>query len=962
MSAEQVKNRLRPFGISFEKSLSDLIKGIRYNNKDPEKLAKFLEDSIQECRDELRMPDMELKSIAILKLTYLEMYGFDMSWCAFKVLEVMSSQKFQHKRIGYLAAIQILQRNNNDDALMLITNLLKKDLSSSNFVESGMAISGIASIVSPELAQDICDDIAKMLNHSKPFIRKKAVLAMYKIFLKYPESLKLYLDRLVDKLEDEDVSVVSATVNVICELAKKNPSHYVDLAPRLYGILQSSTNNWMVIRLLKLFSSLSVSEPRLRYKLLPELVEKINTTPASSLIYECINCILNGNMLLESDVNIGALMVSKLLNFFQSEDNNLRYVGLLAFIKTVKIQKDLIVQHEDIILNAIDDYDLTIREKALEIIDPLVSESNIVSIVKKLLLQLIPLSEDDEFDEGEMDQATYFQRQQMRQQEVFVPESYKYQVITKVLEICSMNNYRNIPNFHWYINVLKDIIKLNKENKVGNVDRLISEQFLDMSIRVPSIRFLLVSTCIELVTASNENEQEYYSIRHGLRNYIWIIGEYYNDYIYQKDDDYEDDNEDSEFIEASEIIKLVSEQSIIKKLSTNINDNTTPVYIQSMAKLFNQFCQSFGEEVSILQLESIIESCKTLISWLEGFENSVNFEVQERACSFLEILKLALDSLESESAELSSNSLETSTRIPNFINTAYNLLFTGFKIKPVSHNMQLKIPLPEDVDLKTEINKDALEAFTDLFNQNQLQYEMEANEEEEEEEFSDSDDEVIGAYHQSDSLIELSESNQDEDRSVLLKRKQERLEKQKQDPFYISLESDISTGTGSGDGGLSTLSESTLPVHRKPKKPKAKIIKREKVLVLDDEDIEDSTTEKRETDTKLAKKNNKSGLVIDSSKLDSFDLSSAKPEASSSSRFNAEYEVEKIRQEASTLNLGGESKKEKKIKKPKSKSEHEVELKTSSPAVVATDLSDVSTPVVKVKKPKKPKKKVAVIN
>lgn len=956
MSAEQVKNRLRPFGISFEKSLSDLIKGIRYNNKDPEKLAKFLEDSIQECRDELRMPDMELKSIAILKLTYLEMYGFDMSWCAFKVLEVMSSQKFQHKRIGYLAAIQILQRNNNDDALMLITNLLKKDLSSSNFVESGMAISGIASIVSPELAQDICDDIAKMLNHSKPFIRKKAVLAMYKIFLKYPESLRVYLDRLVDKLEDEDVSVVSASVNVICELAKKNPAHYVDLAPRLYGLLQSSTNNWMVIRLLKLFSSLSVSEPRLRYKLLPELVEKINTTPASSLIYECINCILNGNMLLESDVNIGALMVSKLLNFFQSEDNNLRYVGLLAFIKTVKIQKDLIVQHEDIILNAIDDYDLTIREKALDIIDPLVSESNIVSIVKKLLLQLIPLSKDDEFDEGEMDQATYFQRQQMRQQEVFIPESYKYQVITKILEICSMNNYRNIPNFHWYINVLKDIIKLNKENKVGNIDRLISEQFLDMSIRVPSIRFLLVNTCIELVTSSNDNEQEYYLIKHGLRNYIWIIGEYYNDFIDQRDDDHEDDNEDSEFIEASEIIKLVSEQSIIKKLSTNINDNTTPIYIQSMAKLFNQFCQSFGEEVSILQLESIIESCKTLISWLEVFENSVNFEVQERACSFLEILKLALDSLESESAELSNNSLETSTKIPNFINTAYNLLFTGFKIKPVSHNMQLKIPLPEDVDLKSEIDKDAMDAFTVLFNQNQLQYEMEANEDEEE--FTDSDGEDNGVHHQTDNLIELSDSHIDEDRSVLLKRKQERLEKQKQDPFYISLESEISTGAGSGDGSLSSFSESALPVHRKPKKPKAKIIKREKVLVLDDEDIEDSITE---TDSKTAKKNNKSGLVIDSSKLNSFDLSSSKHEASSSSRFNAEYEVEKIRKEASSLNIGSETKKEK-IKKPKSKNEHEVELKTSSPVVAAADSTAVSTPVVKVKKPKKPKKKVAVIN
>ncbi|GME99748.1 unnamed protein product [Ambrosiozyma monospora] len=143
MSAAQVKARLRPFGFSFEKSLKDLVEGIRANNDDPDKLTIFLENSLQECKNELKTTSLELKSTAILKLAYLEMYGFDMSWCSFQVLEVMSSPKFQHKRIGYLAAIQILQRGNNDDALMLMTNLLKKDLSSSNYVETGMAISDV---------------------------------------------------------------------------------------------------------------------------------------------------------------------------------------------------------------------------------------------------------------------------------------------------------------------------------------------------------------------------------------------------------------------------------------------------------------------------------------------------------------------------------------------------------------------------------------------------------------------------------------------------------------------------------------------------------------------------------------------------------------------------------------------------------------------------------------------------
>lgn len=34
------------------------------------------------------------------------MLGYDISWAGFNIIEVMSSSKFTHKRIGYLAASQ----------------------------------------------------------------------------------------------------------------------------------------------------------------------------------------------------------------------------------------------------------------------------------------------------------------------------------------------------------------------------------------------------------------------------------------------------------------------------------------------------------------------------------------------------------------------------------------------------------------------------------------------------------------------------------------------------------------------------------------------------------------------------------------------------------------------------------------------------------------------------------------
>ena len=70
------------------------------------------------------MIPIDLKATALLKLIYLEMFGHDMSWAAFNVLEVMASPKYHQKRVGYLGAIQSFRPDT--EVLMLATNLLKK--------------------------------------------------------------------------------------------------------------------------------------------------------------------------------------------------------------------------------------------------------------------------------------------------------------------------------------------------------------------------------------------------------------------------------------------------------------------------------------------------------------------------------------------------------------------------------------------------------------------------------------------------------------------------------------------------------------------------------------------------------------------------------------------------------------------------------------------------------------------
>ena len=70
-----------------------------------------------------------------------------------------------------------------------------------------VSLNGLSHIVTPELARDLSPELIAMLNHSRPHIRKRAVLALYKVFAKYPEALPQSMPRLRDKLDDPDPSM-----------------------------------------------------------------------------------------------------------------------------------------------------------------------------------------------------------------------------------------------------------------------------------------------------------------------------------------------------------------------------------------------------------------------------------------------------------------------------------------------------------------------------------------------------------------------------------------------------------------------------------------------------------------------------------------------------------------------------------------------------------------------------------
>ena len=76
------------------------------------------------------------------------------------------------------------------------------------------------------------------IQHPQPYLRKKAILCLFKVFVKYPQGLRLTFSQIQNCLNDQNSAVVSCAVNVITELSDKNPKNYLHLAPAFFDVIR----------------------------------------------------------------------------------------------------------------------------------------------------------------------------------------------------------------------------------------------------------------------------------------------------------------------------------------------------------------------------------------------------------------------------------------------------------------------------------------------------------------------------------------------------------------------------------------------------------------------------------------------------------------------------------------------------------------------------------------------------
>ena len=125
----------------------------------------------------------------------------------------------------------------------------------------------------------------------------------------------------------------------------------------------------------------------------------------------------------------------------------------------------------------IDDPDISIRMRALDLAVGMVNAENLQLIVDRLLAQLLSASYQSATDEAANDRgfhngvepradsddedagSSLRKGEQDLDMPVALPEDYRINAIRSILNICSRDTYANVQDFEWYIEILQRLVK-----------------------------------------------------------------------------------------------------------------------------------------------------------------------------------------------------------------------------------------------------------------------------------------------------------------------------------------------------------------------------------------------------------------------------------------------------------------------------------------------------------------------
>ena len=378
--------------------LRDLIKSVRACKTAAEERVVIANESA-DIRESFRDETCKARHRSVAKLLFIQMMGYPTQFGQVECLKLIASSNYTEKRVGYLGLVQLI--NEQDDVLMMVTNIMQIDMNSSSNIIAGISITSMANVATAEMCRDLCKDVCKLMGHSESYIRKKAALAGVRIARKCPDLVEDLANEIPKLIEDKGHVVVMNGVDLLLEAMKNSPtvgskflrfnSLIVKAMRNFIHSIHSTEHSiggvmdpFLQVRLIKLLCRLTTAEPaQVTYDCLAQVSTNTDSAKNSgnAVLYECVKTILN----IKSTSGLRVLATNIMGRFLLSRDNNLRYVALNSLLRLVKIDPVAVQRHKTTIMDCLKDSDLAIKKRALELTSVLINENNVKQIVKELI-------------------------------------------------------------------------------------------------------------------------------------------------------------------------------------------------------------------------------------------------------------------------------------------------------------------------------------------------------------------------------------------------------------------------------------------------------------------------------------------------------------------------------------------------------------------------------------------------
>ncbi|KAK9471226.1 Adaptor protein complex AP-2 alpha subunit [Dipodascopsis tothii] len=350
----------------------------------------------------------------VCKLLYIYILGWNVDFGHLEALNLISSNKFSEKQIGYLATSLLL--NENHVMINLVVNSIRKDLMSPNEVFVCLALHAIANLGGREMAEQLGPDVHKLLVSpvSSNFTKKKAALTLLRLYRKAPTVVfDEWAERLVSLMDDPDFGVAISVTSLVSALAQDKPELYrgsfQKAAFRLERILiehQSPAEHvyynvpspWLLVKLLRLLQYYPPpEEPPLR-NMIEKVIKRVlemaseptknvqQNNAQNAVLFEAVNVAIH----VECDADLMDQITFRLGYFISSRETNLRYLGLdaMAHLAARSLDLEPVKKHQETILHSLRDRDISVRRKGLDLLYSMCDYTNSGVIVGELLKYL----------------------------------------------------------------------------------------------------------------------------------------------------------------------------------------------------------------------------------------------------------------------------------------------------------------------------------------------------------------------------------------------------------------------------------------------------------------------------------------------------------------------------------------------------------------------------------------------